>query len=98
LSKALVEGLFPGFAADPHIGGVELPGVADRCIDNRVLTAAIRLAMRPLDDRLNLRGRDRKREHADASISTRGIGASSVPMATTADRGDKGNGLYGPVA
>jgi hypothetical protein len=66
LSKALVEGLFPGFAADPHIGGVELPGVADRCIDNRVLTAAIRRAMRPLDDCLNLRGRDRKREHADA--------------------------------
>ena len=62
----LVEGLFPGFAADPHIGTVELPRVADRCIDNRVLTAAIRRAIRPLDDRLNLRGRNRKREHADA--------------------------------
>ena len=31
-----------------------------------LLTAAIRRAMRPLDDHLNLRGRNRKRKHADA--------------------------------
>jgi hypothetical protein len=58
--------IFPGLATDPHIGGVEPPGVADRGVDKRALSAAVRRAMRAFDDRLKLRGRDGKRQHADA--------------------------------